>query len=160
MPNARHDVSATDRAAFEAMYREHVVIVPRYALSRVRGEQAKDVVAETFLVAWRRFDEVPDEPTSWLLGVARRVIATQSRGGARRVALGARLALMTEDYSAAYDAGEEVTDRQSLLAAFRDLSSPRSGGPVPDGVGRTVTGAGVRGTGDDPALLRGAVASR
>jgi RNA polymerase sigma-70 factor (ECF subfamily) len=124
MPRARDTVSAADGAGFETLYRQHVQVVLRYALSRVRGEQAKDVVAETFLVAWRRLDEVPDEPTAWLLGVARKVIATQSRGEARRLALGARLALMADDCSADSDAGEQVADRLSVLAAFRDLSSP------------------------------------
>jgi RNA polymerase sigma-70 factor, ECF subfamily len=123
MHRARREPSAADRARFEALYREHVQVVLRYALSRVPPEQAKDVVADTFLVAWRRFDDMPDEPTPWLLGVARRVLATQSRGDARRLALGARLVLMTDDAAAVYDAGEQATDRQSALAAFRELST-------------------------------------
>jgi hypothetical protein len=31
----------------------------------------EDVVSETFLVCWRRFDRVPDEPLPWLYAVAR-----------------------------------------------------------------------------------------
>lgn len=44
------------------------------------------MVAETFLVAWRRLDELPDEAKPWLLGVARRVLATSGgpRDGGRR----------------------------------------------------------------------------
>src|SRR5262249_33967251 len=54
---------------------------------------AADVVAETFLVAWRRLDDVPagDETRPWLLGVARRVLANQRRGELRRRQLGERL---------------------------------------------------------------------
>ncbi|MCW3017458.1 MAG: subfamily polymerase sigma-24 subunit, partial [Solirubrobacterales bacterium] len=40
-----------------------------YALRRVdRAEDAADIVAETFLVAWRRLDDVPagDEARLWL----------------------------------------------------------------------------------------------
>jgi RNA polymerase sigma-70 factor (ECF subfamily) len=39
---------------------------------------APDVVAETFLVAWRRLDDVPADPLPWLYGVARRVLARLS----------------------------------------------------------------------------------
>jgi RNA polymerase sigma-70 factor (ECF subfamily) len=58
----------------------------------VGPERAKDVAAETFLIAWRRLEDVPREPAPWLLGVARKVIAGQLRTDARRDALAARLA--------------------------------------------------------------------
>jgi RNA polymerase sigma-70 factor (ECF subfamily) len=47
---------------------------------------AADVVAETFLIAWRRIDELPagGEARPWLFGVARRVLANQRRGQLRR----------------------------------------------------------------------------
>jgi RNA polymerase sigma factor (sigma-70 family) len=65
-----------------------------YVLRRVdRGEDAADVVAETFLVAWRRLDRVPegDEARLWLYGVARRQLANQRRGELRRSRLAERL---------------------------------------------------------------------
>jgi RNA polymerase sigma factor (sigma-70 family) len=65
-----------------------------YVLRRVdRGEDAADVVAETFLVAWRRMDRVPDgdEARLWLYGVARRQLANQRRGELRRSRLADRL---------------------------------------------------------------------
>jgi RNA polymerase sigma-70 factor (ECF subfamily) len=65
-----------------------------YALRRVdRAEDAADVVAETFLVAWRRLDRVPpgDEARLWLYGVARRQLANQRRGHLRRSRLADRL---------------------------------------------------------------------
>lgn len=55
-----------------------------YARLRVGADAAEDVVAETFAVAWRRWDQVPvDEPRAWLLAVARRVIANHHRTGRR-----------------------------------------------------------------------------
>ena len=78
------------RALFEAEARS----VLGYALRRVAEPQdAADIVAETFSVAWRRIDDVPDEPESrpWLFGVARRVLANQRRGALRRQNLGDRL---------------------------------------------------------------------
>jgi RNA polymerase sigma factor (sigma-70 family) len=65
-----------------------------YALRRVdHAEDAADVVAETFLVAWRRLDSVPpgDEARLWLYGVARRQLANQRRGRLRRSRLADRL---------------------------------------------------------------------
>lgn len=65
-----------------------------YALRRVSDPaDAADVVAETFLVAWRRLDDVPagEAARPWLFGVARRVLANHYRGERRRDALADRL---------------------------------------------------------------------
>jgi RNA polymerase sigma-70 factor, ECF subfamily len=65
-----------------------------YAVRRVADPaDAADIVAETFLVAWRRLDEVPpdEQARPWLFGVARRVLANYYRGEHRRHALGERL---------------------------------------------------------------------
>lgn len=65
-----------------------------YALRRVqRPEDAADVVADTFLVAWRRIDDVPAgaEGRLWLFGVARRVVANHHRGASRGHKLSQRL---------------------------------------------------------------------
>ena len=65
-----------------------------YALRRVdRPEDAADVVAETFLVAWRRLDTVPagEQARLWLYGVARRQLANERRGHLRRSRLADRL---------------------------------------------------------------------
>jgi RNA polymerase sigma-70 factor (ECF subfamily) len=43
--------------------------------------------SDVFVIAWRRLDDVPDDPLPWLLGVARRVLANRRRGEARRHAL-------------------------------------------------------------------------
>lgn len=77
---------------FELLYEKHAPAVKAYALRRVEASMADDVVAEVFVVCWRRFDEVPPVPLPWLLGVARRVLSTQRRGERRRVALHDRLA--------------------------------------------------------------------
>lgn len=82
------------RQHFEELFRAHSRAVLAYALRRATGPaDASDVVAEVMLIAWRRIDVVPDEPEtrSWLLGVARNVLANQARGEGRRWRLGRRL---------------------------------------------------------------------
>jgi RNA polymerase sigma-70 factor (ECF subfamily) len=79
-----------DREAVLAdVYRRHAGDVLGYALRRCSADDAADVVSETFLVAWRRLDDLPEEPAvrPWLLGIARRVLANQRRGIRRRAAL-------------------------------------------------------------------------
>lgn len=75
------------RERFEGIFDANVRAVSAYALRRTTPGDADDVVAETFLVAWRRLDEVPSEAKPWLLGVARRVLANQRRAAGRRTAL-------------------------------------------------------------------------
>jgi RNA polymerase sigma factor (sigma-70 family) len=77
------------------LYREQGRAILAYALRRVKDpEDAADVVAETFLVAWRRLGEVPIDAGAklWLYAVARRVIANRDRAERRRTRLGERLA--------------------------------------------------------------------
>jgi len=81
----------TAQQRFEEIYAEHGQAVHRYALRRCAPSEADDVVAEVFLVAWRRLDAVPAEPRGWLLAVARRTASNSRRGSDRRAALRARL---------------------------------------------------------------------
>jgi RNA polymerase sigma-70 factor (ECF subfamily) len=78
-------------AAFEQLFRDHYESVLRYVTRRVPADEVQDVVAQTFLAAWRRQQELRGDPLPWLLGVARRTSANQLRSEARRVALVDRL---------------------------------------------------------------------
>lgn len=61
-----------------------------YALRRSDPATAEEVVSETFVIAWRKLAEVPEEPLPWLLAIARRVLANHRRGERRRGALAER----------------------------------------------------------------------
>jgi RNA polymerase sigma-70 factor (ECF subfamily) len=76
---------------FEEIFNDCYERVYRYAARRVAPEAVQDVVSDIFLIAWRRHGELEGEPLPWLLGIARRVAATQRRGSARRDALRERL---------------------------------------------------------------------
>lgn len=82
-----------DVARLTEVYEVHAPAVTAYVLRRAPAADAPDVVAETFMVAWRRRDVLPYEPETlpWLYGVARRVLANQRRGAQRRSELSDRL---------------------------------------------------------------------
>ncbi len=81
----------SDREQFEALYAAHAGAVRAYAMRRGPVADADDVVAEVFLVAWRRLQDVPTDARGWLLAVARRVQSNARRGSSRQEALRARL---------------------------------------------------------------------
>lgn len=85
-------MSMERRVRFELLYGKHAPAVKAYVLRRAAPAVADDLVAEVFVVCWRRFEEIPADPLPWLLGVARRVLSTQRRGELRRDALHRRLA--------------------------------------------------------------------
>lgn len=82
----------TDDARFRRLFAEHATAVHRFALRRAGPDLADDVLAETFLVAWRRIDAVPaDRELAWLLTTARWVLSDAARSGRRRDGLLSRL---------------------------------------------------------------------
>jgi RNA polymerase sigma-70 factor, ECF subfamily len=117
----------------------HTAAVTAYALRRVPHQDAADVVAETFLIAWRRLDEIDDERSAlpWLYAVARRVLLSQQRATGRQQAIAKRLA--AEERSGGpqtegapigsrrlLEALAELTEKDRevlMLAAWEELSS-------------------------------------
>jgi DNA-directed RNA polymerase specialized sigma24 family protein len=79
---------------FEAVYADNHAAILGYVLRRTQNpDDAADVIADTFLTAWRRLEEMPSGPDVrlWLYGVTRRVLANHYRGERRRSALSDRL---------------------------------------------------------------------
>lgn len=72
------------------LYGKHI---RAYCTRRTDHSDVADAVAETFLVAWRRIDQLPegDATLPWLYGVAYRVLSHQFRHKARSLRLGERL---------------------------------------------------------------------
>jgi RNA polymerase sigma-70 factor (ECF subfamily) len=80
-------------------------------------------VADVFLTAWRRLEDVPVDPVSarvWLYATARRVIANQRRSLRRRRALHDRLA-----QQAAVSRDRLTTGEESLVHDALELLGPR-----------------------------------
>jgi RNA polymerase sigma-70 factor (ECF subfamily) len=108
----------SDRAAFESMFRAHVGAVHAYALRRSDAATADEVVADTFLVCWRRFDRVPDDPLPWLYAVARRCLANRLRAGRRQAA---RTAPPAPAAASTADTYEQRARAREVLAALAEL---------------------------------------
>jgi RNA polymerase sigma factor (sigma-70 family) len=91
MDEATH-VDRTQR--LDALFRAHGAAVVSYCGWRSdSAADAQDAVAEVFLIAWRRLDELPDGNAArlWLYANARGVIANHRRSSRRRLALRDRL---------------------------------------------------------------------
>ncbi|GAA0283728.1 sigma-70 family RNA polymerase sigma factor [Actinomadura nitritigenes] len=113
------------RRRFEHVYAAHRAGILGYALRRTADPQdAADVLAETFLVAWRRLDDVPrgEAARLWLYGVARRVLANHHRGERRRSALVGDLAGRLRGDLAAHRVPPPDGELAAIAAAFGELS--------------------------------------
>ena len=64
---------------FERIHEEHADAVRAYVRRRAPGSLVDDVVADVFVVALRRIDDVPREALPWLYAVARQTLANERR---------------------------------------------------------------------------------
>lgn len=149
----RATVTARDVARFEATFEQHHRAVLAFALRRTSGEaDAEDAVAETFAVAWRRVDRLPEPEAAlpWLLATARRVLANQHRAAGRRLRLGLRLGAQPQDAPAIH--GVETPALEALarmrpedqellrLLVWDGLSQAEAGGAL----GISANAVGIR----------------
>ncbi|WP_433475843.1 RNA polymerase sigma factor [Spirillospora sp. CA-142024] len=111
-----------DKARFTALYDAHYGRVHAYAVSRAGQQVAEEVAGETFLIAWRRMRDLPDEPLPWLFGIARNVLRDSYRARDRRAALEKELRTWASGEPAAGDVGESVVERAEVLRALASLS--------------------------------------
>ena len=125
------------RRRFDALFEAYSSDVVAYCGWRASsGSDAEEAVAEVFLTAWRRLDDVPegDAARVWLYATARRVIANQRRSTRRRAALTERIALATPQESSPAGAEESLVhealrrlaplDREVLLLSEWEGLSP------------------------------------
>lgn len=87
-----------------------------YTLRRAEPEEARDVVAEVFTVAWRRLESVPegDGEMPWLLATSRKVLANRRRREETRQHT-------PTAQRAVSDPAESVPGVMAIASAFRRL---------------------------------------
>ena len=117
----------TREAHFRGLYAEHYDAVSRFVRRRGSPSDVDDIVAETFLVAWRRLEDVPTGPGEalpWLYAVARNCLLNAARSHVRQHSLAVKVA--DHDPTAlsdrAFDEGAAADDRVDLANAWRQLS--------------------------------------
>lgn len=100
--------------------------VLRFVLRRSSPDVAEDIVADTFLVAWRRVADLPvdlDGARAWLFGIARNQLLNAQRTERRREALAVRLAdVVGMRGGATPDAADSVAGRLDVAHAWHRLS--------------------------------------
>jgi RNA polymerase sigma-70 factor (ECF subfamily) len=107
---------------FAGLYDRYYRNILRYALQHAEQGSAEDVASEAFLIAWRRWPDVPEPPLPWLLGVARNLLRKQAEAGYRRRLLADQIATLTTGADiVAWDAAEHVVERVTALQALASL---------------------------------------
>ena len=82
------------RTRFEEIAREILEPLRRFLARRTDAATADDVLAETLLVCWRRYDELPDPALPFAYGVARWCLANAERGARRQRRLAGKIATL------------------------------------------------------------------
>lgn len=115
----------SDAARFRELYDEHFGAVCRYAGARADPDTAKDAVAQTFLVAWRRRAQFfsAAHPLGWLLGVTRRTLADEHRAASRQSRLRDRIGGAGGVAPLRHDPAVLVTQLDAVTRAFGQLSA-------------------------------------
>jgi RNA polymerase sigma-70 factor (ECF subfamily) len=107
---------------FESCFRDHYAAVLAFAIRRLPDRSAaEDAAAETFAVAWRRRELIPDEPLPWLYGIALRVAANLRRSGERRRRLGERLEHEASSRASVPEPADTLHRRDAFARAFGGL---------------------------------------
>ena len=112
------------QATFTQLYREHYDSVLGYAARRTDPDTARDIAAETFLVAWRRPTAIPQDPRfvrPWLYGVARKVLSNAERSSRRAGLLAAHLQDQHSAPDHVRDLADSVAGQMQLGQAMQRL---------------------------------------
>lgn len=99
------DLGARDR--FEEIVREILEPLRRFLARRTDPATADDALAETLLVLWRRYDELPAEPLPYAYGVARLCLANAERGARRQRRLAGKIASLDPPREAPAPVGDD-----------------------------------------------------
>ncbi|MFD0689452.1 RNA polymerase sigma factor [Actinomadura fibrosa] len=121
--------SLREPEAFAALFRRHAPLIMRYVVRRLGPGPSDDIVAETFLVAFRRraaYDTARPDARPWLYGIATNLVRRHRRDEVRQLRALARTGAdpVTESFAEAADS------RLSAHAARRPLAAALAGLPA------------------------------
>lgn len=125
-----------DPEAFAGLYDRHAAVMHRYVARRLGAGAADDIVADTFLDAFRtrhRYDLSISDARPWLYGIAANLIGKHSRAEVRMLRAYARTGadpVLTGTLNANH--ADEADSRVSSAAVRRELASAIAGLAVGD----------------------------
>jgi len=105
---------------FTDIFRGHRLQVTAYVRRRIGAEAAQEIVADTFLAAWRHLDSLPADPVPWLYRAAAFEIANHRRRAARVAELNVRVSRLDTAHES--DVAETVVAASAFRAALAALS--------------------------------------
>ncbi|MBO3751306.1 RNA polymerase sigma factor [Streptosporangiaceae bacterium NEAU-GS5] len=112
---------------FAHVFDRHADAIHDYAARRLGDQQADDVTADTFLVAFRkrhRYDLARDDARPWLYGIAANLIAGHRRSEVRRLKAMARAPRELEHTGdLAFEQASSAAMRPAIAAALARLSA-------------------------------------
>ncbi|VAW06655.1 hypothetical protein MNBD_ACTINO02-1322 [hydrothermal vent metagenome] len=113
---------------FEELYRAHYRRIVDFARRRTGSvEAAEDVASATFLVAWRRIDDLvgADEPLAWLYRVAYLTLLSHRRGVERTRRLANKTAAEYSNPVSIVESTIEARDRLTAVSAAAETLSTK-----------------------------------
>jgi len=124
-PSTSRLLRSGEERAFAELYNRHFRSIHDYCRRRVAADLVDDVVAETFLTAWRRLDDVPtgDGALLWLYRVAYRIVGHQWRSSTRRRRLEQRLRLVVRPVPPADESVIDGVEHRLVLDAAARLGA-------------------------------------
>ncbi|MEU4420650.1 RNA polymerase sigma factor [Actinoplanes sp. NPDC024001] len=128
MHSSEPDDAALIHTDFAALFDRHAPHIHRYLARRLGDQQADDLVAETFLTAFRRRETFrPDhrDARPWLYGIATNLVAQHRRDEVRRLRLHLAVPPQPDEMCHADRVAADVTAaalRNTLTAALADLT--------------------------------------
>jgi RNA polymerase sigma factor (sigma-70 family) len=122
-------LSRQEPERFAELFRRHAPPLQRYVVRRLGPDAADDVVAETFLLAFRqrdRYDLTRPDARPWLYGIATNLIGRHRRAEIRQYRAFARTGAdpVTESFT------DQVDARVSAGTAGRPLAAALAGLPA------------------------------
>jgi RNA polymerase sigma factor (sigma-70 family) len=114
--------SRSEPEAFSILFRRHAPRIQRYAARRIGPDAAEDLVAETFLLAFRQrnsYDLGRDSALPWLYGIATNLIGRHRRDEIRlyRAVVRTGADPVTEQFTDRVDAAVSAAAATRSLAA-------------------------------------------
>jgi len=115
-------LSRHEPQAFEILFRRHAGHIQRYVVRRLGADAADDLVAETFLRAFRqrdRYDMTRADARPWLYGIATNLIGSHRRAETRQYRALARTGIdpVSEPFTDRVDAAVSASAANKKLAA-------------------------------------------